>query len=163
MDADHTSTGRTAKKPRVRFADNGEAVVQAALFYLEAGAVALALAGATGSLVFAGSAEIAFWIGAEQGVLLLLVSAIAGVAAGLFAFLGYLRLLEYRYAATAVCVFGSLFWALPFALAAALALHHLPMLTKLILAWLVYVAVAGLVFLFKFRTLRVENRASRQS
>jgi len=135
-------------------------IIQAALFYLEAAAIATALALLAFTLSFAGLAQFVKMLGIEQSglslniVLFLLVGA-ATVATLIYVFVGYFRLLALPFAGRLVCALGALVWALPAAMIA-------PTLTKLVVPgykvigiWIVYLAVAAVLYWLKRRTVRM--------
>lgn len=135
-------------------------ILLATSFYLEAATVSAALAILTGTLAFALLVQVIKLFGIEQSggdtvnIVLWGLVALAGLATFILIFISYFRLLAKPIAGRIICALGSLVWALPAGLAAPMLLHRIMPGYSVLGTWIVFLAVAAVLYWLKRRTVR---------
>jgi hypothetical protein len=145
--------------PKIAVPGDGALIIQAALFYLEAAAIAIGLAASAGCLAFAAMAWIVKLFGIEQSgtavdVTIVVVVGAATLVTLIFAFLFYFKLLAKPVAGHIVCALGSLMWALPVGILAPSVLKPIVPGYQVHVTWALYLALASLIYFLKRRVVR---------
>lgn len=147
--------------PKIAVPGDGALIIQAALFYLEAAALAASLAVLAGCLAFAAVAWLIKLFGIEQSgdtaidVTIVIVVGAATLATLVFVFFLYFQLLAKPVASHIVCALGSLMWALPVGILAPSLLKPIVPGYHMLVTWVLYLAVAGLIYFLKRRVVRL--------
>jgi hypothetical protein len=140
---------------------NGALIIQAALFYLEAATIAISLAVLACCLSFSALAWIVKLFSIEQSggsTVDIIISVVVGavtLATLVYAFLLYFQLLAKPVAGRIVCLLGSLLWALPVGILAPSLLKPVVPGYQVLVAWALYLALAGLIYVLKRRVVRL--------